>query len=159
IASPPSSDQPTGAQQASGIPASPGTARGLLAPVSGDLASSQGKVLLAPRPDRELLALLPSAAGAILGSGGALSAAAVLCREFQIPCVAGVAGLEALSGEAVLDGTAGAVLAPPAAPLAPALAQALPDDAIDAELLAMIADAEDLLKRAAALRAALLQRK
>ncbi len=151
LSTPTASDPPTGAQQASGIPTSPGIATGQLAPVSGDLASSSGKILLAPRADRELLALLPSAAGAILGAGGALSAAAVLCREFRIPCIAGVAGLEALSGEIMLDGASGTISTPTPAVAAPdpaPIVSPVLDEIVGTELLSFgtpAADADGLV--------------
>jgi phosphohistidine swiveling domain-containing protein len=78
-----------------GIGASPGTARGatwLASSVEEALAAERGTILVCPFIDPGWTPVLDRFAGVVAETGGLLSHAAVICREFGIPAVLGVPG-------------------------------------------------------------------
>ena len=99
-----------------GIPVSPGTAKGsariVLTPTdAGHL--QQGDILVAPSTDPGWSPLFLRASGIVMETGGFLSHGAIVAREYGIPAVANIPGiLEALKdGEPItVDGFAGRVL-------------------------------------------------
>jgi pyruvate,water dikinase len=99
-----------------GIPVSPGTAKGsariVLTPTdAGHL--QQGDILVAPSTDPGWSPLFLRASGIVMETGGFLSHGAIVAREYGIPAVANIPGiLEALKdGEPItVDGFAGRVI-------------------------------------------------
>jgi pyruvate,water dikinase len=76
-----------------GIGASPGTARGIACvarSVEEALAAQSGSILVCPFTDPGWTPVLGRVAGVVTQTGGMLSHAAVICREFGIPAVLGV---------------------------------------------------------------------
>lgn len=79
----------------SGIGASPGVAEGVAAiahDVQQALAMPTGSILVCPFTDPGWTPVLDRAAAVVTETGGLLSHAAVICREYGIPAVLGVAG-------------------------------------------------------------------
>jgi pyruvate,water dikinase len=78
-----------------GIGASPGTAIGhahIAHSVQEALAMAPGGILVCPFTDPGWTPVLDRAAGVVTETGGLLSHAAVICREYGIPAVLGVPG-------------------------------------------------------------------
>lgn len=98
-----------------GIGASPGTARGiahLARSVEEALAAGPGAILVCPFIDPGWTPVLDRIAGVVTETGGLLSHAAVICREFGIPAVLGVPdALERIrpGGTVIVHGGAGHV--------------------------------------------------
>jgi len=79
----------------SGIPSARGSARGTARVVRGrdDFASvGSGEILVIPYSDVGWTPLFARAAGVVAEAGGLLSHAAIVAREYGIPCVVSVAG-------------------------------------------------------------------
>jgi pyruvate,water dikinase len=100
-----------------GVPASRGVARGRARVVRGteDFARvATGDVIVIPFSDVSWTPLFARAAGVVAeATGGILSHAAIVAREYGIPCVVGVTGAcDAIPDgvPVVVDGTAGSVL-------------------------------------------------
>lgn len=116
---------------ASGKPACPGIATGVVA-VDADAAEAhadRGEAVILARPttDPDDVAAMSTAAAVITELGGSTSHAAVVCREMAVPCVVGcgTGTLMSLAGRTVtVDATTGAVY-PGAVDVLPAAA---PDD-------------------------------
>ena len=82
--------------------------------MSADLAP--GDILIAPVTDAAWTPLFIPAAGVVVETGGVLSHAATVAREFGIPAVAQIRGVTSLipNGATVtLDGAAGTVTVEP----------------------------------------------
>ncbi|MGW5385002.1 pyruvate, phosphate dikinase [Nocardia sp. NPDC003963] len=101
---------------ATGKPASPGIATGLVVTDSGaveEYADRGESVILArPTTDPDDVTAMSMAAAVITELGGSTSHAAVVCREMAVPCVVGCGPgvLMALAGQTVtVDASAGAV--------------------------------------------------
>jgi phosphohistidine swiveling domain-containing protein len=98
-----------------GIGASPGTARGIARvarSVEEALAVPAGSILVCPFTDPGWTPVLGRVAGVVTETGGLLSHAAVICREFGIPAVLGVPhALQRIrdAREIAIDGNAGCV--------------------------------------------------
>jgi phosphohistidine swiveling domain-containing protein len=98
-----------------GIGASPGTARGTARRArhaEGAMAAERGAILVCRFTDPGWTPVLDRFAGVVTETGGLLSHAAVICREFGIPAVLGVPGaLERIRDGAtvVVHGSAGYV--------------------------------------------------
>src|SRR5438270_9707526 len=76
-----------------GIGASPGTARGIARAarsVEEAMAVPTGSILICPFTDPGWTPVLDRVAGVVTETGGLLSHAAVICREYGIPAVLGV---------------------------------------------------------------------
>ena len=76
-----------------GIAASPGTvsATALIAKNVGQASRMpRGRILVCPYTDPGWTAVLDRAAGVVTETGGLLSHAAIICREYGIPAVLGV---------------------------------------------------------------------
>jgi phosphohistidine swiveling domain-containing protein len=98
-----------------GIPASPGAARGVARvarTVEEAMRLERGAILVCLFTDPGWTVLLDRAAGVVTETGGLLSHAAVICREYGIPAVLGVPGATRRipDGSTIaLDGSAGRV--------------------------------------------------
>ena len=98
-----------------GTPASPGKALGstCLVKSPNDFAKfKQGQILVAPYTTPVWTSLLSLAAGVVTETGGALSHAAIIAREYGIPAVVGVANAVARLPDGTnleVDGSAGRV--------------------------------------------------
>ncbi|MGD9893640.1 MAG: PEP-utilizing enzyme [Dehalococcoidia bacterium] len=108
-----------------GMPVSAGTASGparvvLSAEAAQEAELQPGEVLVAPYTDAPWTPLFVPAAGVVVETGGVLSHAATVAREFGIPAVVAVKGATTLikTGQQVtVDGTTGVVTIPnPPAP-------------------------------------------
>ena len=73
---------------------------------------SEGDVLVIPYSDVALTPLFARAGAIVSGAGGLLAHSAIVAREFAIPCVVSVEGIERLAEGALVtvDGSAGQVL-------------------------------------------------
>lgn len=104
---------PTGAL--TGIGASPGTVRGrvcLARTVDEAMRASEGEILVCPFTDPGWTPVLNRVAGVVTETGGLLSHAAVICREYGIPAVLGIpSACQRIpdGSTVVLDGSAGHV--------------------------------------------------
>lgn len=105
---------PPGSSVLSGIPASAGSVRGrariLFDPEGASLAP--GEILVAPSTDPGWTPLFLIAGGLVMESGGPMSHAAIVAREYGIPAVVGVVGATQLlrdGQELFLDGSNGIV--------------------------------------------------
>jgi pyruvate,water dikinase len=109
-----------GARVLSGVPASPGTCRGVARIVrsAADLARIRpGDVLVTGSTTPAIGAVLPLLAGIVTDRGGLLSHAAIVAREFGIPAVVGtgdattripdgaLVAVDGAAGQAVLLGS------------------------------------------------------
>jgi pyruvate,water dikinase len=101
-----------------GIPASPGRATGparvILEPHAAQLA--HGEILVAPSTDPGWTPLFLTAGGLVMETGGAMSHAAIVAREYGIPAVVGVAEAtkRIQTGQSVtVDGSSGTVTIAP----------------------------------------------
>ncbi len=100
-----------------GTGVSPGQARGrarvvLSAAAAAEATLFPGEILVAPFTDAPWTPLFIPAAGVVVETGGALSHAATVAREYGIPAVAGIRNATALIANGALlsiDGTAGTV--------------------------------------------------
>jgi pyruvate,water dikinase len=98
-----------------GIGASAGVVRGRARIVlrEDDFASvTLGDIVIAPSASPSWVSIFPIAGGLVTNTGGALSHAAVVAREFGLPAVVGAAGATTLilaGQELEIDGTAGTV--------------------------------------------------
>lgn len=85
--------QPTEQWKVEGISASPGFARGKVCLVLGNdvrnVDISQGNILVAISTNPAILPLLKKAAAIVTEEGGLTSHAAIVAREFGIPCIIG----------------------------------------------------------------------
>ena len=75
-------------------------------------ALEPGEILVAPFTDAPWTPLFIPAAGVVVETGGILSHAAIVAREYGIPAVAGIRGATALIPDGAIvtiDGTTGAV--------------------------------------------------
>ena len=89
----PHQESPPGADELRGIGASPGIARGvarIARSVQEALAAKAGEILVCPFTDPGWTPVLGRVAGIVTETGGLLSHAAVICREYGIPAVLGV---------------------------------------------------------------------
>jgi pyruvate,water dikinase len=110
----------SGGSALQGAGASPGVAEGVARVVAdaGDFARIQpGDVLVTTTTTPAWTPLFPSLAGLVTETGGILSHAAVVAREYRLPAVVGAAGATTVIRDGVrlrVDGTAGtiAILAP-----------------------------------------------
>jgi len=98
----------------SGIGASFGTVTGKIRIVDGpeDKKFTKADILLIKRFSSEMEGMIISSGGVLMETGGLTSDTAILCREFNIPAVVGVATASSLlrNGDVVkLDGNAGTV--------------------------------------------------
>jgi pyruvate,water dikinase len=106
-------DEPT--LSLSGFPASAGTARGVARVItaSSDLAQLQpGEILVCPGTDPEWTAVFGYIKACVCDGGGSLTHAAIISREYGIPCVVGtaLATRNIRSGDTIkVDGSAGTV--------------------------------------------------
>jgi pyruvate,water dikinase len=99
-----------------GEPASAGIARGvarhILSPA--DMGKMEdGNVLVAPLTNPQLMGAILRACAIVTEMGGILSHAAIVSREFGIPCVVGARGATEIIQEGMevtVDGSAGLVL-------------------------------------------------
>ncbi len=76
-----------------GVPASPGTARGIArvaVSIESALQVEKGSILVCPFTDPGWTPVLNRVAAVVTETGGLLSHAAVICREYGIPAVLGV---------------------------------------------------------------------
>ena len=98
-----------------GTPGSPGTVTGTARVIRGpsDFSLVQpGDILICPYTDPAWTPLFTIASGVVTETGGALSHAAIVAREYGIPAVLGVPGATARiedGAEIMLNGSAGAV--------------------------------------------------
>ncbi len=99
-----------------GLPISPGQARGVVMvvrnPADFQKSSQDDLILVMPSTDPAWLALLHSASGLIVETGGLLSHGSVIAREYGLPAVANIpqATQRFKSGDTVLvDGSTGVV--------------------------------------------------
>jgi len=87
---------PTGAVELAGIPLSAGVAEGpalvLTDPSRGTARS--GYILVCPSTDPAWVPLFVNARGLVMESGGTLSHGAIVAREFGLPAVAGLPGVQ-----------------------------------------------------------------
>ena len=87
---------PTGAVELTGIPLSAGVAEGpalvLTDPSRGTARS--GYILVCPSTDPAWVPLFVNARGLVMESGGTLSHGAIVAREFGLPAVAGLPGVQ-----------------------------------------------------------------
>jgi pyruvate,water dikinase len=83
---------PSGAEELSGIPLSPGIAEGpALVLTRPDAAPAEpGYILVCPSTDPAWVPLFVNARGLVMESGGTLSHGAIVAREFGLPAVAGL---------------------------------------------------------------------
>ncbi|QBI21875.1 pyruvate, phosphate dikinase [Egibacter rhizosphaerae] len=121
---PPPSSAPSGPVTLSGTPASRGTATGTARTVQGPQDFGRirpGDILICPYTDPAWTPLLRIAAGVVTEAGGALSHAAIVAREHQIPAVLGIPGATTITDGSVvtIDGTAGTVTTTHAGPTPP----------------------------------------
>lgn len=84
-------EKPSTATELKGIPASPGTAKGKARIVTNPLHAeiAQGEVLVAPQTTVDYVPLMRKAAAIVTDCGGLTSHAAIIAREFGIPCIVG----------------------------------------------------------------------
>ena len=111
--------RPTGVGTATyeGLGISPGQASGKArviesADAAMDVELDAGEILVAPFTDAPWTPLFIPAAGVVVETGGLLSHAATVAREFGIPAVAGIRGATSLIPNGALvtiDGSTGAV--------------------------------------------------
>jgi phosphohistidine swiveling domain-containing protein len=107
--------EPAAAGALTGIPASPGAVRGVARvarTVEEAMRLEQGAILVCLFTDPGWTVLLDRAAGVVTETGGLLSHAAVICREYGIPAVLGVPGATRRipDGSTIaIDGTSGRV--------------------------------------------------
>ncbi|WP_327147849.1 pyruvate, phosphate dikinase [Nocardia sp. NBC_01329] len=146
---------------ATGKPASPGIAGGLVVTDSGEAEerADRGEAVILARPttDPDDVMAMSVAAAVITELGGSTSHAAVVCREMAVPCVVGcgTGSLMGLAGQTVtVDATAGAVYAGELAVVAGA-----PADDPDIALLTRWARAESPHGAPGSLPELLLRRK
>ncbi|MCB0226321.1 MAG: hypothetical protein KDI02_21700, partial [Anaerolineae bacterium] len=98
-----------------GLPISPGQARGVVVVVRHPDEFNQiadNVILVMPSTDPAWLALLSSAAGLIVETGGLLSHGSVIAREYGLPAVANIpqATQRFQTGDTVLvDGSTGVI--------------------------------------------------
>jgi len=99
-----------------GIPISPGTARGVarLVRTTDDAASLQATdVIVSSNLIPELTPCVPRVAGVVIEAAGSTSHAAIVARQFGVPAVFGVRGIVRSIGNgaiAMVDGTRGVVV-------------------------------------------------
>ncbi|MGF1527701.1 MAG: PEP-utilizing enzyme, partial [Candidatus Competibacterales bacterium] len=112
--------QPEDGQSLNGYPASPGKARGR-AVVLHSLAEAErvqpGDILVADTTSPPWTALFASLAGLVTDTGGVLSHAAIVAREYRIPAVVGVGKATATIKEGQIieiDGDTGVIRLLPA---------------------------------------------
>ncbi|MEW6716526.1 MAG: PEP-utilizing enzyme [Chloroflexota bacterium] len=97
-----------------GIPASPGLAEGhaLVIKDAKDQRKTQGYILVAPFATPLLIPAILNSKGIVTDKGGLLCHAAVVAREFGIPCVTGTEDATSKiedNMELIVDGTKGYV--------------------------------------------------
>ncbi|MBO0696868.1 MAG: hypothetical protein J2P46_00605 [Zavarzinella sp.] len=87
---------PAGAEHFTGIPLSAGVAEGpavvLLEPTA--IPGESGYILVCPSTDPAWVPLFVNARGLVMESGGTLSHGAIVAREFGLPAVAGLPGIQ-----------------------------------------------------------------
>ena len=116
-ATPRQTTQSTGETSFQGIGVSPGTARGrarviLSADAGAEATLLPGEILVAPVTDAPWTPLFLPAAGVVVETGGVLSHAATVAREYGIPAVTGIRGATdfiATGTMLSIDGATGAV--------------------------------------------------
>ncbi|MQA14692.1 MAG: pyruvate, phosphate dikinase [Pseudonocardiaceae bacterium] len=102
---------------ATGLPASPGIAHGVVARDVGSAPSVTSErhplVLLRPETSPHDLPVMRRAAALVTERGGLTSHAAIIARELRIPCVVGCGDLDSVrsGGEVTVDGAAGRLYA------------------------------------------------
>jgi pyruvate,water dikinase len=87
---------PAGAEQLTGIPLSAGVAEGpaLVLMEPGAPSAETGYILVCPSTDPAWVPLFVGACGLVMESGGTLSHGAIVAREFGLPAVAGIPGVQ-----------------------------------------------------------------
>ncbi|MEV0460728.1 PEP-utilizing enzyme [Catellatospora methionotrophica] len=99
----------------SGVPSSPGQARGpvrLVRTVDDFARMRPGDVLVCRTTDPAWTPLFRLAAAVVTETGGLLSHASIVAREYRIPAVVGATGALSLLGDGttvIVDGTLGTV--------------------------------------------------
>jgi len=87
---------PEGAEELAGVPLSAGVAEGpalvLIDPTSA--TAEAGYILVCPSTDPAWVPLFVNARGLVMESGGTLSHGAIVAREFGLPAVAGLPGVQ-----------------------------------------------------------------
>jgi rifampicin phosphotransferase len=105
---------PENAEQLTGIPLSAGVAEGPALVLTQPTATSHqlGYILVCPSTDPAWVPLFVNARGLVMESGGTLSHGAIVAREFGLPAVAGLPGVQhrIQSGQMLhIDGSRGTV--------------------------------------------------
>jgi pyruvate,water dikinase len=105
---------PMGAEQMQGIPLSAGVAEGraLVLTEPTPPPAESGYILVCPSTDPAWVPLFVHAKGLVMESGGTLSHGAIVAREFGLPAVAGILGVQhhLHTGQHIrVDGTTGRV--------------------------------------------------
>jgi rifampicin phosphotransferase len=87
---------PDGAEQLSGVPLSAGVAEGPALVLTEPTAAPAegGYILVCPSTDPAWVPLFVNARGLVMESGGTLSHGAIVAREFGLPAVAGLPGVQ-----------------------------------------------------------------
>jgi pyruvate,water dikinase len=105
---------PEGAEELTGIPLSSGVAEGIALVLTEPTttATEPGYILVCPSTDPAWVPLFVNARGLVMESGGTLSHGAIVAREFGLPAVAGLPGVQhrIKSGQRIrVDGSRGTV--------------------------------------------------
>jgi pyruvate,water dikinase len=86
---------PSGAEILTGVPLSAGVAEGpALVLTEPTAAPESGYILVCPSTDPAWVPLFVHARGLVMESGGTLSHGAIVAREFGLPAVAGLPGVQ-----------------------------------------------------------------
>ena len=87
---------PAGAEELTGIPLSAGVAEGPALVLTEPIAMPEeaGYILVCPSTDPAWVPLFLNACGLVMESGGTLSHGAIVAREFGLPAVAGLPGVQ-----------------------------------------------------------------
>ena len=99
-----------------GVPASAGQAKGVVKIIISPQDINKmddGNILIAPLTNPQLMPAIMKAAAIVTEIGGILSHAAIVSREFGIPCVVGAKGATEIlkdGMEVTVNGTEGTVL-------------------------------------------------
>jgi pyruvate,water dikinase len=87
---------PAGAEHFTGVPLSAGVAEGpaLVLTEPTTAVAESGYILVCPSTDPAWVPLFVNARGLVMESGGTLSHGAIVAREFGLPAVAGLPGVQ-----------------------------------------------------------------